>query len=76
MAAQYSQEKWRAVIGQVEEELPRLSAEYNAPSLDFDVAQSIDHTLLKVDATEEQIDSLCEEAQKFEFKVHSVRLDC
>ena len=31
--------------------------------------QSIDHTLLKPDATLEQIDKLCEEAVKYRFKV-------
>jgi deoxyribose-phosphate aldolase len=31
--------------------------------------QSIDHTLLKPDATLEQIDKLCEEAVKYGFKV-------
>lgn len=29
----------------------------------------IDHTLLKLDATKEQIDKLCEEARKHDFKV-------
>lgn len=32
-------------------------------------AQTIDHTLLKPDATAEQIDRLCEEAKRFGFKV-------
>ena len=37
----------------------------------------IDHTLLKLDATKEQIDKLCEEARKHDFKVdllHPIRL--
>lgn len=32
-------------------------------------AQTIDHTLLKPDATEVQIDALCDEARRFGFKV-------
>ena len=43
---------------------------YQAPrpgSINF--AKYIDHTLLKVDATEEQIDQLCDEAKKYNFKV-------
>lgn len=34
-----------------------------------DLAKYIDHTLLKFDATDEQIDRLCEEAKQFGFKV-------
>ena len=33
------------------------------------VAGSIDHTLLKLDATSAQIDDLCQEAKRFNFKV-------
>ena len=32
-------------------------------------AQTIDHTLLKPDATEAQVDGLCDEARRFGFKV-------
>lgn len=32
-------------------------------------AQTIDHTLLKPDATASQIDALCDEAKKYGFKV-------
>jgi deoxyribose-phosphate aldolase len=33
------------------------------------LAQFVDHTLLKLDATESQIDTLCEEAAHHDFKV-------
>ena len=33
------------------------------------MARKIDHTLLKLDATQEQIDNLCDEAKEFKFKV-------
>lgn len=33
------------------------------------LAKTVDHTLLKLDATEAQIDALCEEAKKDKFAV-------
>lgn len=39
-----------------------------------DFAKAIDHTLLKLDATAEQIDGLCEEARRFNFKVSNLYL--
>ena len=33
------------------------------------LAQTIDHTLLKLDADEAGIDQICEEAKKYHFKV-------
>ena len=50
--------------------LPQAYPTYQAPkpgTVEF--AKYIDHTLLKLDATEEQIDQLCEEAKKYNFKV-------
>ncbi|KAL9100971.1 MAG: hypothetical protein Q9163_003713 [Psora crenata] len=44
-----------------------------SPGFEY-VAQIIDHTLLKLDATEEQVDSLCEEAKRYNFKSVCVRL--
>ena len=53
-------------------------AQYKAPSIGTkEFAKMIDHTLLKLDATKEQIDKLCEEARKHDFKVdlsHPIRL--
>ena len=39
-----------------------------------EVAQRIDHTLLKLEATSDQIDRLCQEAKQHEFKSVCVRL--
>jgi len=38
------------------------------------LAQTIDHTLLKLDATEQQVKVLCEEARRWGFKVRFFRL--
>ncbi|KAI9758183.1 MAG: hypothetical protein M4579_003157 [Chaenotheca gracillima] len=40
-----------------------------------DVASYIDHTLLKLDATESQVDQLCIEAKKYNFATVCVRLN-
>jgi deoxyribose-phosphate aldolase len=45
----------------------RLSAGPGVGSVAADLARTIDHTLLKPDATEEQIRQLCLEARQFEF---------
>lgn len=37
---------------------------------------AIDHTLLKPDATPAQIDSLCDEAIKYGFKVGKIHTNC
>ncbi|KAK3070616.1 hypothetical protein LTS18_015054 [Coniosporium uncinatum] len=39
------------------------------PTTAQDAAKYIDHTLLKLDATEQQIDKLCDEAKEYAFKV-------
>lgn len=69
-ALNYSQEEWTAVIDEAYKSLPAEYPTYLCPepgSLEF--AKLIDHTLLKLDATAEQIDKLCEEATKYQFKV-------
>lgn len=38
------------------------------------IAQTIDHTLLRLDATEAQIDNLCAEAIRYKFKTVCVRV--
>lgn len=66
----YSEEKWEATVNDAYNNLPAEYPTYPCPdpgSTDF--AQLIDHTLLKLDATAEQIDKLCEEAREYRFKV-------
>lgn len=49
------------------------SNRYHGQVTPADLASRIDHTLLKVDATPEQIDKLCEEAVEHRFKVRTSR---
>jgi deoxyribose-phosphate aldolase len=65
-----SQDDWAAIIKNAYEKLPSSFPTYKSPqpgSAEF--AQLIDHTLLKLDATDSQIDKLCEEAKEYGFKV-------
>lgn len=66
-------EEWTQLIEQVESEVN--ASNHSSSSVPFAednrraLARTIDHTLLKLDATEEQIDKLCQEARKYRFKV-------
>jgi len=51
----------------VDQGADRVSASLGVQSIEKDVAGMIDHTLLKADATREQIIKLCEEAKKYGF---------
>ncbi|MCJ1245656.1 hypothetical protein MMC30_002860 [Trapelia coarctata] len=66
----FSQDDWAAVIDAAEKKLPEIYEKQNAPEPgSVQLAKYIDHTLLKLDATEEQIDQLCKEAKEYNFKV-------
>ena len=70
----YTQEEWLAVFDQVEQDLnnkpPSIPSRYEAPGVGTSAfAKTIDHTLLKLEATGGQVDSLCEEARRFDFQV-------
>ncbi|KAL9637749.1 MAG: hypothetical protein Q9164_002005 [Protoblastenia rupestris] len=70
-----SQGELQALIDRRAKALPENTAEYDTPAVGSkQFSQAIDHTLLKLDATEEQIDTLCEEAKRFDFKAVCVRL--
>ena len=59
-------------IGRVQEELPQSLPTYPFPNTHLmkeDIASLIDHTLLKLDATESAVDQLCKEAKECNFKV-------
>ena len=70
-----TQEEWVAEFARAEQELKTISQSQREASLPLDfnsgteVAGFIDHTLLKLDATERQVDELCEEAVRYGFKV-------
>ena len=73
MMAPYSQEQWLAIIDRAKQDLPSDRISYKAPNFGtVEFAKYIDHTLLKLDATEEQIDRLCDEARNYDFKVRNV----
>lgn len=77
MTTRYTQDEWLAIIGQAQRSVSSTRMQYKAPNIGTkEFAKMIDHTLLKLDATKEQIDKLCEEARKHDFKVdlsHSIR---
>ena len=58
------------IIDNITRNLPDTYQTYQAPKAGtVEFAKYIDHTLLKLDATEEQIDQLCQEAKEYNFKV-------
>lgn len=71
MAETRTQLEWQALIDSAYNSLPKEESEWKTYSVPnpTDFAKLIDHTLLKLDATNEQIDKLCEEAKKYGFKV-------
>ena len=61
------------MFDQTEQELSSSPVQYEAPGVGTEAfAKTIDHTLLKLEATGEQVDSLCEEAKRFNFKARNV----
>lgn len=69
MTNRYTNAEWLEIIKQAEKHLPNEHFQYKAVSiLSEEFAKAIDHTLLKIDATKEQIDLLCNEARVHGFK--------
>ena len=76
MTNRYTQAEWSAIVTEAEKDIPSAFPEYKAPILGTsDFAQCIDHTLLKLDANQDQVDELCEEARRYHFRVRS-QLSC
>ena len=70
MTTGYTNDEWVSIIKDAQVHVPDEKRTYKAPMIgSVEFAEYIDHTLLKPDATKEQIDRLCEEAMKFDFKV-------
>ncbi|KAL2054183.1 hypothetical protein ABVK25_005722 [Lepraria finkii] len=75
MTTRYTDEEWLDHINQAEKDLPNTPVIFKVPDVGTEAfAKTIDHTLLKLDATKEQIDAICEEATRFDFKSVCVRL--
>lgn len=72
MTTRYTQAEWGTIINEAEKDIPSSFPEYKAPILGTpDFASCIDHTLLKLDANKDQIDELCEEARRHQFRVRT-----
>lgn len=70
MLTRFSQREWAAVIDAAQEALPGAPEKRSVPEPGTaQFARFIDHTLLKLDATDEHIDQLCQEAIEHNFKV-------
>lgn len=73
---QYSNDEWIAIFEEAEQALPGRFPEYKVPAVGSAAfANTIDHTILKLGATQEDIDRLCVEARKHLFKSVCVRLE-
>ncbi|MCJ1474532.1 hypothetical protein MMC13_003190 [Lambiella insularis] len=62
----YTHEEWVSTVDQTVRKLPKAYKTFSHPR--HKTARYIDHTLLKLDATEDQIDRLCDEAKEYSFK--------
>lgn len=70
MTNRYTQNEWLAIIDESKRNLHNRRIDYKAPNIGTrNFSRTIDHTLLKLDATKEQVDKLCEEARRHDFKV-------
>ena len=73
MSAKHTNDEWLALFTQAEKGLSDSPIVYSIPQPGSDLlAMMIDHTLLKLDATEQQIDALCKEAREFKFKASDI----
>lgn len=73
MSAPSTDAAWAKLIAEIEKEVDsrirNAATSLTLPQDSHALAQLIDHTLLKLDATESQIDALCREAAHHDFKV-------
>ncbi|OCL13279.1 hypothetical protein AOQ84DRAFT_117558 [Glonium stellatum] len=71
MTDRYTNAEWAEQIAETQKKVAaQPDKEWPVPAVGSrEFAQTIDHTLLKLDATAAQIDALCAEARREEFKV-------
>jgi len=68
-----TQDEWLRIIDKAQQDLSSVPPEYSVSQLTTGaVAETIDHTLLKPEASHTQVDALCDEAKQFGFKVRSL----
>ncbi|KAI9831763.1 MAG: hypothetical protein M1838_005712, partial [Thelocarpon superellum] len=69
-------QQWEDIVDETMRSLPTAIPSYPLPTIQrATLAKYIDHTLLKLDATQGQVDALCTEAREYNFKSCCVRLD-
>ena len=70
MTTRFTHQEWLEIFKRAQQSIPQGKSVYPTPGLaTAEFAKYIDHTLLKLDATKEQIDQLCAEARTYDFKV-------
>lgn len=70
MTTRYTNEEWVSIIADIERDIRINDQPYPGPAIGSpDFARTVDHTLLKLDATSNQIDDLCAEARVAGFAV-------
>lgn len=70
MTGHFTQDELLAIIEQSKQDVTNPPVQYKVPDLrSQDFTKMIDHTYLKLDAETEQIDQLCDEARRHDFKV-------
>ncbi|KAF2867842.1 hypothetical protein BDV95DRAFT_580755 [Massariosphaeria phaeospora] len=76
MTDRYTDDEWASQITKTQKKVDvKRERKYNAPKVGSnEFAETIDHTVLKLDATPAQIDALCSEARTEGFKSVCVRL--
>lgn len=75
MTDRYTNAEWAAQIAETQKVVVRQDKAWPVPAAgSHEFAQTIDHTLLKLDATAAQIDAQCAEARQEGFKSVCVRL--
>ena len=75
MTTRYTQAEWLRIIEDAEKNVSPSVVQYKAPLLGSeDFSRRIDHTLLKLNTTKEQIDQICQEAIRDSFGVRIISL--
>lgn len=70
MTTRYTHEEWMNIFSHAQSQAPDRTVIHRTPLIGSpEFAKFIDHTLLKVEATKDQIDQLCMEARNLGFGV-------
>lgn len=73
MTSRYTNEEWVDIIAQTERDIVISSKPYQCPEIPSEAFfETIDHTLLKLDAKQVQFDELCAEARTDRFAVSRI----